>query len=116
MISSNTVEEALALYREAAIRAAGASTSNPEESNRWADTGIACYRQLSATPEGKAGIIALMSDENVYVRCLAAAHSLQWMPEAARTTLEVLRDADGPGSFEAKWTLIEYDSGTLSFD
>ena len=109
------VDEAIALYREAAIRAACIATSDPQESNKWADKGMACYRSLSATPEGISRIIELMSDDNPYVRGLAAAHSLQWKPEEAKATLEIIRDSDGPGAFEAKWTLIEYENGSLTF-
>ncbi len=116
MADSNVIQELLATYREAAIHAAEFATSSSEQSNRWADAGIVAYKMLSVTPEGRSGIMALQSDENPYVRGLAAAHSLQWAPQEARAVLEALRDNDGAGAFEAKWTLIEYDNGTLSFD
>ncbi|NQU19711.1 MAG: DUF2019 domain-containing protein [Candidatus Nealsonbacteria bacterium] len=57
-----------------------------------------------------------MSHDNPHVRLWAAAHSLEWAPDAARVALEKLRDGDGPGSFDAKWTLKEYErKGRLSF-
>lgn len=116
MTVNDAVKEVLARYREAAIGAATFATSNPNESYKWAKTLIRCYRTLCDSVEGKNGIIALMSDDNPYVRGIAASHSLQWVPDEARVVLEALLHDDGPGAFEAKWTLIEYDEGNLKFD
>ena len=57
-----------------------------------------------------------MSDTSPHVRCWAAAHSLQWDAPKSRHTLERLRDAGGPCSFDAEMVLAEYEKGTLSFD
>jgi hypothetical protein len=105
--------ERLKEYREAAI---GASDRNPERQNEWARRVHESYKALRETEAGKKGIIALMSDPSPYVRLWAASHSLQWVPENAQLVLEALRDSGGPGSFTAKWTLIQFKGGKLSFD
>jgi hypothetical protein len=105
----------LAHYRRSAIDASLLSGS--KEQNEAADAVRESYKELRRTPEGRAGIIALMSDKNPAVRGWAAAHSLQWMPDVARQILEVLRDeADFPHSFDAQMTLQEFDNGNLRFD
>lgn len=101
-------------YREAAYRSA--DTSNPGEQNKWADKVHALYRQLAPTAAGRAAIIQLMGDTDPHVAGWAAAHSLQWVPDRARKVLEAIRDSGGRGSLAAKWTLREFDKGTLTFD
>jgi hypothetical protein len=113
MSNISRLEELLRRYR---IAAEGAGTLDPEKNNRCADEIHECYRQLRMTKEGREGIISLIGDSNPFVRGWAAAHSLQWVPESARPALEALRDSNGPGSFAAEWTLIEYENGNLSFD
>jgi hypothetical protein len=107
------LEEALRRYREAAI---GNADPHPVKANRCHDIVHTCYKFLKASEEGRKGIMSLMVDENPYVRVWAAGHSLQWEPETARRILEGIRDSDGPGSISAKYTLIEYDKGKLTFD
>ena len=115
-MDSKSIDNTLLQYREAAIHAANTATSDPSESNKWARQGRTCYMELRNSIEGRDGIVALMSDENPYVRTLAASHSLQWTPERARNVLKEIWESNGPGAFEAKWTLREYDGGTLIFD
>jgi hypothetical protein len=107
-------EELLLRFRDAAI--GNADISDPKKASLCDDVGHACYRELRQTEEGRQGMIALMTDDNPYVRVCAAARSLCWAPEEARRVLEEIRDGDGPGAFTAKWTLIEYDKGRLTFD
>jgi hypothetical protein len=106
--------ELAARYREAAHRSG--DISSPERQNEWADEVHRLYRQLASTPAGRDAIIQLIDDTDPHVAGWAAAHSLQWVPDRARTVLERIRDGGGPGSISAKWTLREFDEGTLSFD
>jgi hypothetical protein len=108
-----SIHDLLVKYREAVEQT---THSNPKVANKWARQMHSYYKQLRETEEGRAGTIALMSDENVHVRCWAASHSLQWEPETARAVLEAIRDSDGTCSLDAKWILREFDEGKLSFD
>ena len=110
------VAELLRRFRDAAIGNAESSLGDPKKANRCYYIAETCYKELKETEEGRQGIMSLMTDENPYVRVCAAARSLGWDPEQARRVLEEIRDGDGPGSFTAKWTLIEYDKGRLQLD
>ena len=90
--------------------------SDPKKANKCHDEWHACYKILRETEEGREAIMGLMEDEKPGVRCGAAAHSLQWVPERARHVLETLRDSRGPCSLEAEMILEEYDKGRLTFD
>ena len=96
--------------------AEGTSNPVPKRANASHDKMHAAYRQLRATPDGKAGIIALMNDENPHVRCWAAAHSLAWEPDKARAVLVALRDFKGACSFDAGVLLEEFKKGNLTFE
>jgi hypothetical protein len=111
--NGKSTSELIAEYRQAAI---GVASNDPATNNKNADKIHACYKILRQTEEGRARIVQLISDDNRHVRLWAASHSLQWVPDVARAALEALRDSSGPASFEAKWTLIELDEGSLSFD
>lgn len=71
---------------------------------------------LRDSEEGRAVIENLAVDSNPRVRGWAAVHASKWNPALARQVLTNLRDGDGLGSFEAKWTLIEMDKGSLNVD
>lgn len=115
MSQAKTVSELLVRYRQTADRAD--VLSDPKEQNKAADQLHACYKKLRESEEGRNGLIALMEDSSPHVRCWAAAHSLQWVPERARRILEALRDEDVfPYSFDAKMTLEEFEKGSLTFD
>jgi hypothetical protein len=113
MSSKKSVDETLRLYRDAAL---GTGSQDPKVNNRSADELHICYKQLRDSEEGRAGIVRLISDSNPHVRVWAAAHSLFWAPEIARPALEALQDSAGPASLSAKWTLREFDNGSLSFN
>jgi hypothetical protein len=68
---------------------------------------------LRTTDAGRAGVEALLADPDPNVQLLAATHVLAWAPELGRPILERLRDSDSPCSFDAKWTLVEFDGGRL---
>ncbi len=90
--------------------------SDPKKSNKCHDEWHACYKILRETEEGRQAIIRLLQDTEPSVRCGAAAHCLQWVPEIARQVLETLRDSQGRCSFEAEMILNEYDKGRLTFE
>ena len=108
-----SVSELLEKYREAAE---GTAEQNPKIQNKWADELHRYYKLLRATDEGRSAIMTLLTDPSPHVRVWAGAHSLEWAPAAARAALEILRDSDGPCSFDAKMTLREYDRGRLRFE
>lgn len=88
----------------------------PQEHNKSVSKAHRYYIELKKTKEGQEAITNLIYDPNPKVKTWAAAHSLEWAPKRARAVLEELRDGGGPYSFDAKWTLIEYDRKKLSFD
>ena len=76
-----------------------------------------CFKILRKTAEGQEALEALLLDSNPYVRQWAGAHCLfLGVPPSARDVLEALRDSDGPGSFDAKMVLREFERGRLTFD
>lgn len=81
--------------------------------NKLSDKIWRLAHELRESPDGRKAIEALLDDLIPDVRLVAAAHALAWTPSAARRVLEQLRDSGGRGSFEAKWTLIEFDKGRL---
>ncbi len=111
--NSTDLRELLLTYREAA---AGTRERDPKKHNDCHDKAHACYKILRESEAGRQGIVSLISDPDPYVRCAAAAHSLQWAPAIARRALEALRDDDRECAFSAKMVLEELDKGRLSFD
>jgi hypothetical protein len=111
---TNTIADLIEKYRQNAIGMG--NISDPKKANKCHDAVHACYKVLRETKEGREAIIRLLKDAQPEVRCGAAAHSLQWVPELARPVLEALRDSWGPCSFEAEMVLKEYDKGRLTFD
>jgi hypothetical protein len=108
-----SVDRLLALYRESAE---GTSAPDPKAANRCQREMHAVYKKLRVTPEGRAGITALMNDSSPHVRCWAAAHSLGWNVTDAISTLRALRENGGPCSFDAEMTLEAFNDGRLSFE
>ena len=71
---------------------------------------------LRDSPEGRAGITALVTHENRGVRLTAASHALAWDPAKAVPALEALEASVGLHSVTAKYTLRSFRSGTLDLD
>ncbi len=92
------------------------SDADPKEANRWAKQLHSHYELLRESEAGRRGISALLTDPSPHVRVWAAAHPLAWDPKTAQRTLEELRDARGPCSFDAEMALKEFGRGTLSFE
>ena len=91
--NSTDLRELLLTYREAA---AGTRERDPKKHNDCHDKAHACYKILRESEAGRQGIVSLISDPDPYVRCAAAAHSLQWAPAIARRALEALRQDSDP--------------------
>ncbi len=104
--------EVVKRYLEAMERA---SDANPDIAACWARELHDCYVRLRASLGGRMAIVALTSSPNPRVQVWAAAHSLAWAPEVARQALEQVRLKDLPEAVDAKWTLKEFDRGSLSF-
>jgi hypothetical protein len=87
---------------------------NPRRWNRLVDQAQALHLLLRETPEGRAGITRLISDDNPTVRQWSAGNALAWDEQTARAELERLAaEPQGLGSLEAKITLREFDAGRL---
>ena len=76
----------------------------------------AIYKQLLDKPEGQSAISRLRTDESVFVRLLAATHSLAWEPDEAVETLRAIEEGGGLVSVTAKYTLRSYEMGQLDFN
>lgn len=108
------IEELVRDYREAAVKTD--TTRNPRQQHRWFDRLHKTYKALRSSEQGRQRLVELLDDGDMSVRCWAAAHSLDYVSERARRILEIIRDDNGPCSMSAKYTLIEYDAGRLTFD
>ena len=112
--SPDNVEVLVRDYRDAAVKADTTQNSRPQHS--WFHRLHRTYKALRGTEQGRRRLVELLDDGDVSVRCWAAAHSLEYAPDRARTILEGIRDDNGPCSISAKYTLKEYDDGRLTFD
>ena len=110
---TESFKDIIARYRQGAITTCD---PDPKKANKGAKQLHACYKILRESKEGREALIGLMEDSDPSVRCWSAAECLQWNPDAARRVLEMLRDSQGPFSFDAEMTLKEYDNGRLKFD
>lgn len=71
--------------------------------------------QLRDCPEGREGISAFLTDENVTVRQWSAGFALTWDQAPARAALEQLAgDERSIAGFEAEITLRGFDAGRLN--
>jgi hypothetical protein len=89
------------------------SGDTPRAWNRLVNRLQRLQLELRETPEGRAGITAMVGDPNPTVRCWAAAHSLFWDEDVARAELEAQAASGGLGTVDAKYTLQEFDRGRL---
>jgi hypothetical protein len=103
--------EAILLEMDSARVERGGS---PQAWNRLMDRAQSLHLVLRQTPEGRSGITALVAHENATVRGAAAAYALFWDEPVARAELERQMKDPGMRSVEAKYTLREFDRGTLS--
>ena len=85
-----------------------------ERGNRLVNHMQAVQLQLRASQEGRDGITAFITDENVTVRSWSAVNALPWAERQARAELQRLAATDaGLHSLEAKTALREFDAGRL---
>jgi hypothetical protein len=106
-----------AVVREwASLAAMPAANWDTSRMNSLVDSMQLLQLTLRDSEDGRAVIEKLAVDPNPHVRGWAAVHAWKWNPALARRVLTELRDGGGPGSFEAKWTLIEMDKGSLNVD
>ena len=109
-----TVEQHVSAFRRAA--SAAGDLSDIKKQNRSADETHLHAVALRETADGRLALEGLMNDADPFVRVWAATDVLAWKPDAATKALEELVASDGPGAFEAKWTLIEFRRGELKLD
>jgi hypothetical protein len=107
---SNEAEYEIALREWAALTEAGAKAAL---CNRQVDRRQRAYLRIKTTPGGRALISRLAVDHNPHVAGWAATDMLDWDPKTGREILTRLRDSGGPGSFESKITLMQFDKGEL---
>jgi hypothetical protein len=86
------------------------------KANRLVEHNHEIYKELRASEEGRAGIWALRLHADRAVSQTAIVHSLAWQPVEAVELFEQIEAADGPGAFEAKWTLRSWRDGRLKLD
>jgi hypothetical protein len=103
--------EATLLEMDAARIELGGS---PKTWNRLMDRAQSLQLKLREVPEGRAGITALVRSEVPTVRLSAAAYALFWDEPIARAELERQMNDPGLASIDAKYTLREFDRGTLT--
>jgi hypothetical protein len=87
---------------------------SPKAWNRLMDRAQSLQLKLREAPEGRAGITALVGSEVPTVRLHAAAYALFWDEPIARAELERQMNDPGLASIDAKYTLREFDRGTLT--
>jgi hypothetical protein len=92
--------------------------SNARRANAIFDDHQAFYKTVRDTPESRQALRGLLDDPVATVRGVAATDLLPFGEDRAlaRAVLEALRDSWSEYSFDAKWTLIAYDEGSLDFD
>jgi hypothetical protein len=105
-----------ALRRWASLAAKPMAEWNTTEMNGLVDQMQRLQLRLRESDDGRAQIERLARDEDARVRGWAATHVWKWDQHLAREVLTELRDGGGPGSFDAKWALVEIDSGSLNVD
>ncbi len=105
-------------YREASVAHGKASFSgNYRIANRNADTIINIYRELRRRGrEAQNSILPLLTDEDLNVRAMAAAHALEFAPELGEPVLiELSQLGRGLHRLEAEVCLDQWRNGTLEF-
>lgn len=105
----SSFEETLLALHEARIEVGGSA----KPWNRLMNRAQALQLVLRETPEGRAGITALVASDVSTVRLHAACYALSWDEPIARAELERQMDDPGLASVDAKWTLRAFDGGRL---
>ena len=116
------LDEVFARYeqtaREWSIESTESRDVKARRVNRLFDENRVYLHRLRSDERGRALIEALLDDGDPGVRLKAAAHALEWNPDAARPVIAGVAALEGlwPHRFDAEMTLREYDAGRLRFD
>lgn len=107
----------LAEYRETLVSMDGCRVErggDPRRWNRLVNRAQSLHLRLSETAEGRAGITGLIDDDVTTVRQWSAVNALAWDEQIARAELERVAADNGPGAFNARIALREFDAGRLN--
>lgn len=112
-----TVDDLLMRYAEAAAAHGRYSLSGDyERANPQAEVIADIYRELrSRGREAQVRLAGLLDHADEHVRAWAAAHALEFSPDAAESVLSELAENAGIVGLNAKVTLREWQQGTLRF-
>jgi len=110
-------EVLIEIYRIAAAEHARATEAGDYKSGNRAHRKLAdAYRKLrSRGHESQSKLLALLKDPDVGARSWAAAHALEFAPEAGEPVMEELAAGRGLRAFSSKMTLAEWRAGRLKF-
>jgi hypothetical protein len=112
------VADLLAMYRQLLVEMDVQRVEHggkPRSWNRLVDRMQTVQLKLRASETGRAGITALIGDDNPTARSWSAVNALSWSEEVARAELErEVKTDDGMVGFEAKIALLEHDAGRLN--
>lgn len=115
-MTSDPLESLIARYRAAAVR--HGEGKSPRTVNKAADEIASVYRELRALgADAVARLLPLFDDPSASVRCWAAAHTLDYVPERATNVLEAMA-VEGPTPairIDAEMTLRMWRAGRLRF-
>jgi hypothetical protein len=115
--SADMTDDLLRRFRETLVEMDSGRVEAGGDSRKWnqlVDRLQSLHLRLRESPEGRAGITSLMSDDIDTVRQWSAAMALAWDELMARA--ELARQANGQGlvAMEAEITLREFDAGRLN--
>jgi hypothetical protein len=116
------IEEVFSRYertaREWSVESVEGTDVKSRKANRLFDENRVYLWRLREDERGRALIETLLADADPGVRLKAAAHTLEWNPEAARPVLEAVGSLVRPWqhAHAAKMTVREFDAGRLRFD
>lgn len=116
LIRVQMIEDLISDYKDTAIlHGNGTMSGNKRKANQAYTRLQNILKKITEIDEDKA-LLDLFSDENVWVRLWAAAHSLEIDETKAKKNLRHLADAEIPiVSMNARYTLQEWDNGSLKF-
>lgn len=117
MAREQSDEALIEIYRIAAAEHGRATESGDHKSGNRAHRKLAdAYRKLrSRGPESQSKLLPLLEDPDVGIRSWAAAHALEFAPEAGEPLMEELAAGSGLRAFGSKMTLREWRAGRLEF-
>lgn len=112
---THELRELVAQYRSTAA-AWDAARNDAKKANPLFDRLHQQFKELRASQLGREAIAALMDDDNIGVRLMAATHSLAWLPDKASSVLSEIEKVPGLYAVTAKYTLKSFREGRLHLD